>query len=63
MLPYHETVKKIGNPKVTSHEKRKLLQKAHVGEGVIESVTIYLEWANKGRKILIDSFSEGTLAL
>ena len=31
MLPYHETVRKIGNPKVSSHEKRKLLQKAQVG--------------------------------
>ena len=43
MLPYHESVSKFGNPKVTSHEKRKLLQKAHVGEGVTESVTMYLE--------------------
>jgi len=43
MLPYNETVRKIGNPKVSTHEKRKLLQKAHVGEGVLESVTKYLE--------------------
>ena len=43
MLPYHETVRKIGNPKVSSHEKRKLLQKAQVGEGVLESVSKYLE--------------------
>ena len=43
MLPYHETVRKIGNPKVSSHEKRKLLQKAQVGEGVLESVSNYLE--------------------
>ena len=43
MLPYHETVRKIGNPKVSTHEKRKLLQKAQVGEGVLESVTGYLE--------------------
>ena len=28
MMPYHETVRKIGNPKVSTHEKRKLLQKA-----------------------------------
>merc|ERR1712208_67153 len=25
--PYHETVRKIANPKVSTHEKRKLLQK------------------------------------
>ena len=43
MLPYHETVRKIGNPKVSTHEKRKLLQKAQVGEGVLESVTGYLK--------------------
>merc|ERR1712055_976161 len=43
MLPYHETVRKIGNPKVSTHEKRKLLQKAQVGEGVLESVSQYLE--------------------
>ena len=43
MLPYHETVRKIGNPKVSCHEKRKLLQKAQVGEGVLESVTGYLK--------------------
>ena len=41
MLPYHETVRKIGNPKVSTHEKRKLLQKAQVGEGVLNSVTDY----------------------
>ena len=43
MLPYHETVRKLGNHKVSTHEKRKLLQKAQVGEGVLESVTKYLE--------------------
>ena len=43
MLPCHETVRKIGNPKVSTHEKRKLLQKAQVGEGVLESVTKYME--------------------
>ena len=43
ILPYHETVRKIGNPKVSTHEKRKLLQKAQVGEGVLESVSKYLE--------------------
>merc|ERR1712240_944781 len=43
MLPYHETVRKIGNPKVSTHEKRKLWQKAQVGEGVLESVSKYLE--------------------
>ena len=41
MMPYHETVRKIGNPKVSTHEKRKLLQKAQVGEGVLNSVTDY----------------------
>ena len=44
MLPYHETVRKIGNPNVSTHEKRKLLQKAQVGEGVLESVTKYMEY-------------------
>ena len=34
--PYHETVRKIANPKVSTHEKRKLLQKAQVGEGVLK---------------------------
>ena len=43
MMPYHETVGKIGNPKVSTHEKRKLLQKAQVGEGVLESVSKYLD--------------------
>ena len=43
MLPYHETVRKIGNPKVSTHEKRKLLQKAQVGEGVLQSVSAYLK--------------------
>ena len=43
MLPYHETVRKLGNHKVSTHEKRKLLQKAQVGEGVLESVSKYLE--------------------
>ena len=47
MLPYHETVRKIGNPKVSSREKRKLLQKAQVGEGVLESVSQYMEAASK----------------
>ena len=41
MMPYHETVRKIANPKVSTHEKRKLLQKAQVGEGVLNSVTDY----------------------
>ena len=39
MMTYHKTVRKIGNQKVSTHEKRKLLQKAQVGEGVLESVT------------------------
>ena len=43
MMPYHETVRKIANPKVSTHEKRKLLQKAQVGEGVLNSVTKYFE--------------------
>ena len=41
ILPYYKTVRKIGNPKVSIHEKRKLLQKAQVGEGVLESVNKY----------------------
>ena len=43
MMPYHETVRKIANPKVSTHEKRKLLQKAQVGEGVLNSVTKYFD--------------------
>ena len=35
--PYYKTVRKIANPKVSTHEKRKLLQKAQVGEGVLKS--------------------------
>ena len=46
MMPYHETVRKIANPKVSTHEKRKLLQKAQVGEGVLNSVTKYFEGIN-----------------
>ena len=38
MMPYHKTVRKIWNPKVSIYEKRKLLQKAQVGQGVLESV-------------------------
>ena len=36
IMPYHKTVRKIANPKVSTHEKRKLLQKAQVGEGVLK---------------------------
>ena len=50
--PYHETVRKIANPKVSTHEKRKLLQKAQVGEGVLESVTKYLD-VNYAPKMLL----------
>ena len=42
-LPYHETVRKIANPKVSTHEKRNLLQKAQVGEGVLNSVKKYFD--------------------
>ena len=45
MMPYHKTVRKIGNPKVSTHEKRKLLQKAQVGKGVLNSVIDYFEGA------------------
>ena len=51
--PYHETVRKIANPKVSTHEKRKLLQKAQVGEGVLESVTKYLD-VNYAPKMLLE---------
>ena len=38
ILPYHKIVRKIGNPKVSTNEKRKFLQKAQVVDGVLESV-------------------------
>ena len=38
MLPYHETVRKIGDPSISTHEKRKLLQKAQVGKGILKSI-------------------------
>ena len=38
LLPYHESIKKIGDPRVSIHEKRKTLQKAQVGAGVIKSI-------------------------
>ena len=41
ILPYHKTVRKIENPKISTKEKRKLLQKAQVGEGLLESVNKY----------------------
>merc|ERR1711942_521829 len=58
MLPYHETVRKIGNPKVSTHEKGKLLQKAQVGEGVLESVSQYLE-VNYVPKMLLERILMG----
>ena len=56
--PYHETVRKIANPKVSTHEKRKLLQKAQVGEGVLESVTKYLD-VNYAPKMLLERILMG----
>ena len=38
ILPYHKTVRKIGNQKVTIHEKRNLLENVQVGARVLESV-------------------------
>ena len=32
---YSKLICKLGNPKVTIHEKRKTLQKAQVGEGLL----------------------------
>ena len=32
---YMRLISKLGNPKVTIHEKRKTLQKAQVGEGIL----------------------------
>ena len=40
IMPYHKTVRKIANPKVSTHEKRKLLKKAQVGEGVLKSFNL-----------------------
>ena len=42
ILPYQKTVRKIGNPKVSIYEKRKLLHKAQVGQGVLESVNKFV---------------------
>ena len=56
--PYHETVRKIANPKVSTHEKRKLLQKAQVGEGVLDSVTKYLD-VNYAPKMLLERILMG----
>ena len=39
MEPYIKSVEKIGDPEVTVHEKRKTLQKTHVGETVINLIT------------------------
>ena len=39
LRPYSKSVRKIGDPSVSIHEKRKTLQKAQVGEGVLKSVT------------------------
>ena len=58
ILPYHKTVRKIANPKVSTHEKRKLLQKAQVGEGVLESVTKYLD-VNYVPKMLLERILMG----
>ena len=35
---YKKLISKLGNPKVTIHEKRKTLQKAEVGEGLLDIV-------------------------
>ena len=39
MEPYIKSVEKIGNSDITIHEKRKTLQKTHVGETVINLIT------------------------
>ena len=38
LMPYIKSVRKIGDPSVSIYEKRKTLQKAQVGEGVLKSV-------------------------
>ena len=40
IMPYHKIVRKFANPKVSTHEKRKSLQKAQVGEGVLKSFNL-----------------------
>ena len=37
ILPYHETVRKIGNQKVSIHEKRELFQKAQIKSSILGS--------------------------
>ena len=39
MGPYIKSIEKIGNSDITIHEKRKTLQKTHVGETVINLIT------------------------
>ena len=39
MDPYIKSVEKIGNSDISIHEKRKTLQKTHVGETVINLIT------------------------
>ena len=58
IMPYHKTVRKSGNPKVSTKEKRELLQKAQVGEGVLESVTKYLD-VNYAPKMLLERILMG----
>ena len=35
---YNKSLRKIGNPDVTLHEKRKTLQKSNVGESVFKII-------------------------
>ena len=58
IMPYHKTVRKSGNPKVSTKEKRELLQKAQVGEGVLESVTKYLD-VNYAPKNVVRVYNNG----
>ena len=38
LKPYRKSIRKLRDPNVDIHEKRKLLQKPDVGEGLLESV-------------------------
>ena len=38
LKPYRKSIRKLRDPNVDMHEKRKVLQKPDVGEGLLESV-------------------------
>ena len=39
LKPHKKSFEKLVNPKVSIHEKRKILQKPQVGEGILQTAT------------------------